>query len=643
MNHVFGGNPVERLELFLKATRGNFMKGLDVGVMETGRNISRLIMDMLRIYRLFNYIVGDENGSNFQHQTLEVIPGLFGGTSMYGKIVSWTPQTQVLGHASIGVPMICIPMFVTHCGANFVFESIANGVPMICIPMFGDHTKSGVLKSLELILGDERGRKIRERIRAHRELVLKAAEPTGTFVFIFSSHSFAYSSRFSQVLFHIYSHFQKINSLKEVQFEMSFLAVVKFALICFDAFAWHLFALGYPLRASIQAIEANSNSDTKKLVTYWVIFSLISLFEYAFMGILQWLPFWPYMKLTIVCWMMIPNFDGAFYVYDHIVHPFLCIDVQTVINWFKKQQEFVLKDKFLADADKYVTANGPEALEKLIASKGTEPIILQKDIKPVQVTEKREVAPVNLIPEIEPNAAQTVNNIITPEVKGAAGCHSPEIPADEQVQKVKGAAGCHSPEIPADKQVQKEWTCALCQVTTTSENCLNSHLQGRRHKDACEALMKAKNQPSKGKVSSASAVRVKHSDLPNEEPQKRASSSSAQASQMKQQSSVARNKDLPSNNTSTSSKAVTPKAGTSKSYLPREEPKKMVPNKMAGNQLKAGENVRGQQQVQKKNAETKIPQFRCIICNISCTRSEDLNCHLWGRKHLARIQELNKS
>ena len=180
----------------------------------------------------------------------------------------------------------------------------------------------------------------------------------------------------------------------------------------------------------------------------------------------------------------------------------------------------------------------------------------------------------------------------------------------------------------------------MCQVTTTNEKTLNIHLQGRRHRKACEELMKAKNQPSKGEVSFASVDSVKHSDLPHKEPQKHASSTSTQASQKKQQPSVANNYDLPSNNTSTSSKAVNPKTGTSNPNLPNEEPKKL-PNDMAGSQLKPSEKIQGQQQVPKKHAEIKIPQFRCTICNISCTRSEDLNCHLWGWKHLARIQELN--
>ena len=39
--------------------------------------------------------------------------------------------------------------------------------------------------------------------------------------------------------------------------------------------------------ASIQAIENNSNSDTQTLVTYWIVFSLISLFENAFLKFLE--------------------------------------------------------------------------------------------------------------------------------------------------------------------------------------------------------------------------------------------------------------------------------------------------------------------------------------------------------------------
>ncbi|KAK9018880.1 hypothetical protein V6N11_033925 [Hibiscus sabdariffa] len=319
---------------------------------------------------------------------------------------------------------------------------------------------------------------------------------------------------------------------------MGFLAFIKFAFVCLDALGWPLIALGYPLLASIHAIETKSDSDTEKLVTYWINFSLISLFEHASMGMLQWLPFWPYMKLTIICWMAIPHFDGAFYVFDHFVHPCLNVDIQLISNCFNKFPEFFWKDYFLAEAEKDLKCS-----EKPVASesKDTDCSILHNDMKAVQVTEKKEVGPVDLIPEIEPNAVFIM------------------------------------------QQVQKEWTCAMCQVTTTSEITLNSLLQGRRHRDTWEELMKAKNLKA----------------------------------------------NLPTSNTSNTSKAVNPTAWRSKSNQLKEDRKKSFPNNSAGNQVKAGEKV------------GKKPQFRCTICNIYCGRPEDLECHLWGKKHLARIQELH--
>ncbi|XP_030539147.2 anthocyanidin 3-O-glucosyltransferase 7-like [Rhodamnia argentea] len=111
-----------------------------------------------------------------------------------GIVVSWAPQIEVLAHSSTGV-------FVTHCGSNSVYESVANGVPMICRPFFGDHrmngriveevweigvrveggviTKDGVLKSLRLLLVDQAGKAMREKVRALKKLVQVAAGPSG--------------------------------------------------------------------------------------------------------------------------------------------------------------------------------------------------------------------------------------------------------------------------------------------------------------------------------------------------------------------------------------------------------------------------------------------------------------------------------
>ncbi|XP_061370857.1 anthocyanidin 3-O-glucosyltransferase 7-like [Gastrolobium bilobum] len=118
--------------------------------------------------------------------------GFLERTMIRGKIVPWVPQTHVLGHDSVGV-------FVTHCGCNSVFESISNGVPMICRPFFGDHgmagrmvedfweigvrieggvfTKNGLLKSLNLIMVMEEGKKMREKALKLKRTVEDAAGP----------------------------------------------------------------------------------------------------------------------------------------------------------------------------------------------------------------------------------------------------------------------------------------------------------------------------------------------------------------------------------------------------------------------------------------------------------------------------------
>uniref|UniRef100_A0A2N9GT87 UDP-glycosyltransferases domain-containing protein n=1 Tax=Fagus sylvatica TaxID=28930 RepID=A0A2N9GT87_FAGSY len=110
----------------------------------------------------------------------------------FGLLVKWVCS---LSHSAVGV---C----VTHCGYNSVFESIVGEVPMICTPIWGDNkmngrmvedvwgigvrveggvfTKNGMLKSLELVLGvPERGKRMREKIRELKEIVVKAAGTNG--------------------------------------------------------------------------------------------------------------------------------------------------------------------------------------------------------------------------------------------------------------------------------------------------------------------------------------------------------------------------------------------------------------------------------------------------------------------------------
>ncbi|RXH79571.1 hypothetical protein DVH24_040718 [Malus domestica] len=56
----------------------------------------------------------------------------------------------------------------------------------------------------------------------------------------------------------------------------------------FDVLALPLVTLVYPLYASIRAIETKSRTDDQQWLTYWVLYSLMTIFELTFAKILEW-------------------------------------------------------------------------------------------------------------------------------------------------------------------------------------------------------------------------------------------------------------------------------------------------------------------------------------------------------------------
>ncbi|CAJ2678204.1 unnamed protein product [Trifolium pratense] len=251
---------------------------------------------------------------------------------------------------------------------------------------------------------------------------------------------------------------------------------------CFNHFAWLVVALLYPMCASIKAIETDSYEETKHLISYWILLSLIYLFDYALMSLIPWFHLWPYIKLMIVFWLIRPDFRRASYVYNNLMR---IMKPQIVTCWRKC---FVEKDNFLMHAERYMKENGTEALEKLIASKtnGERFQTEHKDIKDLEAIVKREIPATKQMTYANIEASRKVSSAIV-ETKGILG---------------RDPAGGEIPRSSTQKDVQKEWICALCLVKTSSEITLNSHLNGRRHREACEAAsatLKAKKQPASQK------------------------------------------------------------------------------------------------------------------------------------------------
>ncbi|KAF5754863.1 hypothetical protein HanXRQr2_Chr17g0796051 [Helianthus annuus] len=134
-----------------------------------------------------------------------------------------------------------------------------------------------------------------------------------------------------------------------------------------DVLAGPVIALVYPLYASIKAIETRSQADDQQWLTYWVLYSLITLFELTFSKLLEWFPIWPYAKLFATCWLVLPYFNGAAYVYKHFIRPFYKNPQVQIWCFPRRKSIFSKQDDILTAAEKYIAENGPEEFERLIS------------------------------------------------------------------------------------------------------------------------------------------------------------------------------------------------------------------------------------------------------------------------------------
>lgn len=79
------------------------------------------------------------------------------------------------------------------------------------------------------------------------------------------------------------------------------------------------------------------------------------------------IPIWSYAKLVVTCWLVIPYFSGAAYVYEHYVRPYI-VKREPINIWYvpRKKDMFSKPDDILTAAEKYIAENGSQAFEEMI-------------------------------------------------------------------------------------------------------------------------------------------------------------------------------------------------------------------------------------------------------------------------------------
>ncbi|BAT81689.1 hypothetical protein LR48_Vigan07g122200 [Vigna angularis] len=210
----------------------------------------------------------------------------------------------------------------------------------------------------------------------------------------------------------------------------------------FTLLSWPPFSLLCPLFVSVCAMESDSRSSKQRCLAFWVLFSLSTIVEWELSVLFNRLPWWPHLKSIATVLLLMPYVGAAPCVYRFLIRPYcswtLFTKISNIVSEKGTDSESDEGAKLFDVSDQTITSSQIQEKELVDFSYQT--------ITPSQIQEKK----------LE--ACQD----------DSAGCDRTESSYARITRK---------------KLVQKEWSCALCQISTTSENCLRAHLKGKKHKD----------------------------------------------------------------------------------------------------------------------------------------------------------------
>ncbi|KAK3945737.1 receptor expression-enhancing protein 2 [Diplogelasinospora grovesii] len=79
----------------------------------------------------------------------------------------------------------------------------------------------------------------------------------------------------------------------------------------------------FPIFASYKALKTNDPAQLQPWLMYWVVLSCALLVESWTKWILVWFPFYAYIRLLFLLYLVLPQFQGARVLYQTYVHPWL--------------------------------------------------------------------------------------------------------------------------------------------------------------------------------------------------------------------------------------------------------------------------------------------------------------------------------
>ncbi|XP_027939682.1 uncharacterized protein LOC114193899 isoform X2 [Vigna unguiculata] len=215
-------------------------------------------------------------------------------------------------------------------------------------------------------------------------------------------------------------------------------------------------------------MESDCRSSNQRCLVFWVLFSLSMMVEWELSVLFNCLPWWPHLKSIATILLLIPYVGAAPCAYKFLIRPYCSWSPFTKIsNIFTEKDTDSKSDeggKLFDVSDQTTTST--QILEKELVD-FSDQIITPSQIK-----------------ETKLEACQD----------DSAGCHKTESSYSRLTSK---------------KLVQKEWSCALCQISTTSENCLRAHHKGKKHKNKEKELRVEFHQTNSTYMLSSTQKRIK--------------------------------------------------------------------------------------------------------------------------------------
>ena len=116
-----------------------------------------------------------------------------------------------------------------------------------------------------------------------------------------------------------------------------------------------LLGVAYPCFMSFLALETEGADDDKQWLTYWVVFGLFSIVDQFAGFILTFIPFYFFIKLCFLVWLMHPSTTGATVIYNSYILP----------NMKQYEKHIIAVEKSVGDA-----AGAAKAKAQSLAGRG---------------------------------------------------------------------------------------------------------------------------------------------------------------------------------------------------------------------------------------------------------------------------------